>query len=215
MKTIELSGVSRAELGTKDAEKLRREGQVPCVLYGGTENIHFNVDIRDIDKLVFTPNVYLVKLAVGDVTVDALLRDIQFHPVTDRVIHADFLQLSPDKLVDVELPVRLIGNAIGVRNGGKLRLTQRKLKVKGLLADLPEAIEVNIEKLRIGHAVKVGELSFAGLTFLNAENAVVVAVKAARGAVDDEEEEEETAEGTTATADGEAKTEEAATPAEA
>jgi large subunit ribosomal protein L25 len=194
MKTVSINGTKRENVGKKDAKGLRRENLVPCVLYGNGENIHFSVDTRDMDKLVYTGDVYNVLINIDGTEHSAVVRDVQFHPVTDAALHADFLAVTADKPVTIKMPINLVGNAIGVRNGGKLRQPMRKLSVTGLISALPDAIEVEIENLRIGKSIKVGELSVEGVTFNDPASNVVVAVKMARGAVLDTEEEEEATE---------------------
>ncbi len=197
MKTTSINGSKRASIGTKDAKELRRANKVPCVLYGGEAPIHFSADAVQFNKIVYTPDTYKVTLDLDGEKHDAVIQEKQFHPVTDNLLHMDFLEVSDNKEVVVQLPVALEGSAIGVLNGGKLRNPLRKLKVRGKVSALPENITIDIEKLRIGRSIKVADLSEPGVEFLDAINNVVVAVKMARGAVDEVEEEaaeEETAE---------------------
>lgn len=197
MKKVSLSGSLREGVGKKDAKSLRNQGLVPAVLYGGDQQFHFSVPRLQLEKLIFTPDVFQIELTVGDKTFITILKDIQFHPVSDAVVHADFLELFTDKAVKVGLPLRIEGNAIGVINGGKLNIQFRKLDVLGLPGELPEDIVVNIEKLRIGQSIRVGEIEVPNCTILNDPKAVAVMVKAARGAAvgsDDEGEEEEATE---------------------
>lgn len=190
MKTLEINGHLREEVGKKNAKTLRREGMVPCVIYGGEANIHFYADERELNKLIYTGEVYVARFNLNGNVYDAVIRDSQFHPVSDKLLHMDFVQVG-DKPIIVSLPVRLTGASIGVKNGGTLRHNAKKLKVKGMLKDLPDALEVDITKMRIGHSKKVGELSFGGLTFQEADNRVVVAIKTSRKAVAETEEEAE------------------------
>ena len=191
MKKAQLSGSIRANVGKKDAKALRNAGLVPCVLYGTGEQIHFSVRSVDIEKLIFSPDVFQIELDLDGTKKMGIMQDIQMHPVKDKPLHIDFLELQDDKKVKVMLPLRTTGSAIGVMNGGKLRQPYRKLKVLGLPADLPEAIVVDITKLRIGHTVKINSLPAENIEFLDPQNAVVLSVKMARGAVEEEEEEEE------------------------
>ncbi len=207
MKKAQLSGSIRANVGKKDAKALRNAGLVPCVLYGTGEQIHFSVRSVDIEKLIFSPDVFQIELDLDGTKKMGIMQDLQMHPVKDKPLHIDFLELQDDKKVKVMLPLRTTGSAIGVMNGGKLRQPYRKLKVLGLPADLPEAIVVDITKLRIGHTVKINSLPAENIEFLDPQTAVVLSVKMARGAVEEEEEEELEGEGEGA---GEA-TEEAAT----
>ncbi|MBN2616055.1 MAG: 50S ribosomal protein L25/general stress protein Ctc [Bacteroidales bacterium] len=191
MKTVSLSGSLRENVGKKDAKQHRKEGKFPCVIYGGKEQVHFTLDRLAFDKVLFTPDVYVIKIELDGKTYETILQDIQYHPTTDEVLHVDFLELVPGKPVTIGLPVSLTGKAPGVVKGGKLRLKLRKLKVKGLIEKMPETIEVSVSKLDIGRAVKVKDVSVEGLQFLDPASNVIVTVKTARGIVAGEEEEEE------------------------
>lgn len=195
MKTIEINGHLREAVGSQDAKQLRREGMVPCVVYGGSENLHFYADERELNKIVYTPDVYLINLNAGNKKVQVVRRDAQFHPVKDSILHMDFVEVVPGKPISLRLPVSLEGNAIGVRNGGILRRNAKLLYVKGMVNDLPDTITVDISKMRIGHVKKVSDLSIPGVEFLEAGNRVVVAIKSSRKAVADSEEEAEESEG--------------------
>jgi len=191
MKTVSLSGSPRENVGKKDAAALRAIGKVPCVVYGGDKQIHFAADELAIEKLVFTPAVAIVEADVEGVgKFPGIIREIQFHPVTDKVLHVDFLQVIEGKEVAMELPVTLNGNALGVRNGGRPSFPNKKLMVKGLPMEFPDEIEVEIDKIRIGQKIRVGDLQLPGLNILAADSTVIFAVKTARGAVDEDEEEE-------------------------
>ena len=202
MKKAQLSGSLRANVGKKDAKALRNAGQVPCVLYGQGEQTHFSVRSVDLEKLIFSPDVFQVELDIDGTKKVAIIQDMDMHPVKDKPLHVDFLELNDSKPVRVKLPLRHTGSPIGVMNGGKLRQPYRKLRVVGLPGDLPEAVTVEIGELRIGQSVRISELDVPGVTFLEPANAVVLAVKMARGAVADDEEEEEGAEGEEAPAEG-------------
>ncbi len=182
MQKIELKGSKREVIGKKATKELRKEEKVPGVLYGGNEVIHFAIEEKQLKGLVYTPNVYIVKLSVDGVEVEAILQDIQFHPVSDRILHIDFLQIFEDKPVVIEIPVKLEGFAEGVKAGGRLTLEQRKLRVKGLPANLPDTLKVNIDALKLGDSVQVGALAFDNLELLNAKNSTVAAVKLTRAA---------------------------------
>lgn len=182
MKVTQLSGSSRANVGKKDAKALRASGQVPCVLYGQGSQTHFSIDDIKAEKLIFNPDVFKIELDVDGKKVDAIIQDLQQDPVTDKVLHIDFLQLDAKKAVKVALPVRLTGASRGVLAGGRLMQVFRRLRVVGLPADLPEAIVIDITKLRIGQSIRVKDLENDGLRITEAKNAVVVAVKMARGA---------------------------------
>lgn len=191
MKTVQLSGSVRQNVGKKDAVLLRNSGKVPAVLYGAGTQTHFSIEALPMSKLVVNPNVYQIELDIDGTKSNAIIKEVQFHPVTDEIIHVDFLQLTADKPVKLKLPLRLTGNSLGVRNGGKLLVNFRKVDVIGLPSAFPDDITVDITDLRIGMSVRVRDLSFDGLTFLNDPAAMVVQVKMARGAVDAEEEGEE------------------------
>ena len=190
MKSIEVKGTARtiAERSSDQARALkanRKDNGVPCVLYGGGENIHFTVPVEGLRNLVYTPHIYVVDLIIDGKKVNAILKDIQFHPVKDNILHVDFYQIDEAKPIVMEVPVQLEGLAEGVKAGGKLVLQMRKLKVKALYNTIPEKLIVNVSHLGLGKTVKVGELSYEGLELLNAKEAVVCAVKltrAARGA---------------------------------
>lgn len=195
MKTVSLSGSPRENVGKKDAAHLRAEGRVPAVVYGGDGQIHFSLDLIEFSKYVYTPDVFKFELEIGGKQVEAILKDLQFDPVSDRIIHADFLRLMEGKPIKMELPVRITGSAIGVRNGGRLAVLFRTIKIAGLPKDFPDYAELDITKLRIGHALRVKDITIPGVTILHNPDSVVVAVKRARGAMEDEEEDEEGEEG--------------------
>ena len=192
MKSIEIKGSLRTETGKKAAHSLRQNNGVPCVLYGMQKDengnqvaTHFTVTVDGLRKLVYTPHIYVVDLNIDGKIVNAIMKDIQFHPVTDAILHVDFLQINEENPIVMEVPVQLEGLAEGVKAGGKLALQTRKLKVKALYNLIPERVVVNVTNLGLGKTIKVGELNYEGLTLLNAKEAVVCAVKltrAARGA---------------------------------
>lgn len=198
MNTVSLSGSLRGNVGKKDAKAQRKLGKVPCVIYGGSEQKHFTLDQKEFKKIIFTPEVSIVKLTLGEKNYECILQDVQYHPVTDKVLHADFLELQAGKPVTVALPVELKGTAPGVVKGGKLRLKLRKLRVSGIINIMPEHIVLDISKLDIGRSIKVRDIAHADLNFLDPGNQVVVAVVAVRGISAEEEEGEEGAEGETA-----------------
>ncbi|MGB0390095.1 MAG: 50S ribosomal protein L25 [Salibacteraceae bacterium] len=190
MKTISITGSLRADLGKTGAKEARKNDLVPCVMYGAGKQVHFTMEKKSFDKIIYTGDVYNVLITVDGTEYSTFLKDSQFHPVTDAPIHADFLILEEDKEVSVSLPVALTGASIGVKNGGKLRTPMRKVKVSGLLANIPENVTIDITSLRIGTAIKVGSMEVEGLTFLDPDSNVIVAVKTARGAVEEDVEEE-------------------------
>lgn len=180
MKSVSLSGSSRANVGKKDAKAVRANGMVPCVIYGGKEQIHFQVKEIELGKIVWSPNVYEVKLNIDGKEHRSIIQDIQFHPVTDRVNHVDFLLLEDNKKVKIKLPLKLKGTSEGVKKGGKLITNFKKLLVHGLPAHLPEVIEVNIESLNIGEGIRVRELNVEGLKFLDNPSSYLVSVQTTR-----------------------------------
>lgn len=184
MKTYELKGEVREDFGKKAARSYRAEGLIPCIVYGGKDekNINFLVKNGDVRNLIYTHEVFLVNLVLDGKPMMAILKEIQFHPVKDTVLHIDFLHVFPDVPVVIEIPVRLQGLAAGVKSGGKLSLDLRKLKVKALADKLPEELTINVENLELGKSIQVGELNFEGLELLNAKNAVVCRVQLTRGA---------------------------------
>lgn len=183
MKTAQLSGSLRANVGKKDAKALRNEGLVPCVLYGQGEQTHFAVKRVPLEKLVFSPDVYQIELDIDGKKAKAIIRELQQHPTKDTVQHIDFLELNDAKEVRVKLPVRLSGSSRGVRAGGKLMQVFRHMQCQGLPSALPEEINIDISPMRIGQSFRVSNIEIPGVKLLDPANAVVVAVKMARGAV--------------------------------
>ena len=190
MKTFAL-GASVRETNKIANRALRNQGKVPCVLYGGEKQVYFSATENDLNKLVNTPDVYLLNIDIDGESFQAILQDIQFHPLTDRIIHIDFLQVFDDKEVTVNIPVNFIGTPIGVRNGGNLLVRKRAIRTRAIPANLPDAIDINIEELKIGKFLYIGDIRDERYTFLAGDKSVIVGVKTARGAVEDEEEEEE------------------------
>ncbi len=196
MKSITIKGSERESVGKKATKALRNAGKVPCVIYGGEKPLHFAADELAFKDLVYTPNAHTVVVDLEDgKKFDAVMQDIQFHPVTDSILHVDFYQLFKDKEVTMDIPVRLLGNSPGVRNGGRLLFRKRKLAIKALPDNLPDFFDVDISKLKIGGNISVSTLLKDEFTILHPENTVVVQVKAARNAVLTDEEDEEGAEG--------------------
>ena len=190
MKTFAL-GASVRETNKIANRALRNQGKVPCVLYGGEKQVYFSAKENDLNKLVNTPDVYLLNIDIEGESFQAILQDIQFHPLTDRIIHIDFLQVFDDKEVTVNIPVNFIGIPIGVRNGGNLLVRKRAIRTRAIPANLPDAIDINIEELKIGKFLYIGDIRDERYTFLAGDKSVIVGVKTARGVVEDEEEEEE------------------------
>ena len=219
MKSITINGSQRESVGKKATKALRNAGQVPCVLYGGDKSVHFSAHELTFSKLVYTPNAHTVVITLDNgETYDAVLQDIQFHPVTDKILHIDFYQLFENKEIALNIPVTLVGNSRGVKNGGVLRRNNRKLRIKALPANLPDFIEIDISPLKIGDKVAIEDLKTDKYTFLHSDNTVVCQIKTARAAIvedEDEEEGEEGVEGAEATAEGATPEGGAAAPAEA
>ena len=210
MKSITINGSQRESVGKKATKALRNAGQVPCVLYGGDKPVHFTSEELAFSKLVYTPNAHTVVIALeSGEKFNAILQDIQFHPVTDKILHVDFYQLFEDKEIAMDIPVHLVGNSKGVKNGGVLRKNNRKLRVKALPTNLPDFIEIDITPMKIGSKFYVRDLEQDKYRFLHTDNTVVCQIKTARAAIvdeveEDEEELEEGAEAATPTEGGEA-----------
>jgi len=196
MKSITINGSKRESVGKKATKALRNAGEVPCVLYGGDQPVHFSATELAFSQLVYTPNAHTVVIALDSgETLNAVLQDIQFHPVTDRILHVDFYQLFEDKEIAMNIPVRLNGNSRGVKNGGVLRKNNRKLRVKALPSNLPDTIEIDITPIKIGGKVYVGDLDQENYRFLYTDNTVVCQVKTARTASAEDDDEDELEEG--------------------
>jgi len=180
MKTVTLSGSLRANVGKSDANALRVKGHVPCVIYGAGEQIHFSTDERSFRDVIYTPETSIVEVNIDGKKYKTVLQESQFHKVTDKLLHADFLQIVDGKPVTVQLPVKTIGQAEGVKAGGKMTLKMRKLKVRGLINKLPENIELNVEGLVIGKSISVGDLNLDGITILHPKNISIVSVQTTR-----------------------------------
>ena len=197
MQSITINGSKRESVGKLATKALRNAGQVPCVLYGGEAPIHFSAEERSFKNLVYTPNAHTVVIELdGGERFEAVMQDIQFHPVTDKILHVDFYQLFADKPVTMQIPVVLKGNSPGVMNGGRLMFRNRKLTVKALPANLPDVITVDISKLKIGGNIAVSNVLSENYTFMHPDNTTIVQVKTSRNVVAtaDEDEEEEGAE---------------------
>ncbi len=191
MRSISIEGKSREELGTKSAKLLRREGMVPCVIYGAGENIHFYTDSRSFKELLYTAEALLCVINIDGTEYKCVVRDSQFHPVSSEVEHVDFFQITDGKPFEAVVPINLVGNARGVRNGGKLKFTLRKVKALATEDNMPGMIDLNIENLRIGQSMRVSDVSAQGFEILGDPGRTVVAVRTSRNAVDDSDEEEE------------------------
>ena len=184
MKTIALACEIRENKGKKFARRLRSEGKVPCILYSNKEQTLFSTDEKLLQKLLHSAELNSVKLSIGEKEIDAMLQETQFHPVTDRVLHADFIEIFDNKLITGDLPVKIIGSSIGILEGGHLIQKMRRVKVRALLSKFPDFINVDITNITIGGSVNVGDIAFEGLEFLDPANTVIAWVKAARALIE-------------------------------
>jgi large subunit ribosomal protein L25 len=180
MKVVSLSGSLRENVGKKDARKVRNNGSVPCVLYGGKEQLHFFTDSKNFQQIVFTPEVCFVKIDINGKEHMAILQDIQYHPVTDIVYHADFMEISEDKHITMNVPIKISGTAPGILKGGKLVQKFRKLKIKALPKNMPEVIDVNISTLDIGNVLKVVDFANDNYTLLDNKSNTIVTINVTR-----------------------------------
>jgi large subunit ribosomal protein L25 len=180
MKTITISAEMRTELGKKSTRDLRKANHVPCVMYGGAEVIHFHAHENDFRHIVYTPNALLVEVKINGGVHKAVMKELQFHPVTDKLNHIDFVEVFDDRPVIVELPIRLTGIAIGLKDGGKPRQRRRVLKVRGLVANLPDALEIDITNVAIGDVVKIGDLSYDNLEILDPSRSMIYSIVSSR-----------------------------------
>lgn len=180
MKTVSMSGSLRENVGKKDAKALRRQDLVPCVVYGGEEQIQFSVEQKDFKPLLFTPETHYINLNINGKEIRAILQDIQYHPVSDEVLHADFLRIYDDKPITTLIPVNPIGVAPGVLQGGKLVTKLRKLRIKGLPDNIPQHIDIDISKLEIGNSIRVEKLELENVECLENKSSIVLWVKPTR-----------------------------------
>jgi large subunit ribosomal protein L25 len=180
MKSIAISGSLRENVGKRDAKELRYQALVPAVLYGGATQTHFSVSAADLKPVVYTPVVHFIDLDIAGVKSQAIIKDLQFHPLTEQIIHVDFLLLDQAKPIAIDIPVRLTGTSPGVKVGGKLVQKLRKLKIKALPKDHLDFIDVSIEALEVGKSVKVAEISLPNLTILNSKEDTIVSVTTSR-----------------------------------
>jgi large subunit ribosomal protein L25 len=197
MKTLEIIGYKRANLGKSESKRLRNEGSVPCVLYGGDEQVHFYAPTIQFRDIVYTPEPAFVKINVEGQEFEAILQDSQFHPVSEMMLHADFLQLTRGKLIKMDIPVKTFGTSPGVANGGALTIKKPKLTIQALPKDMPDHIAVDISELKLGKSTKVGELETKNYTILNSPLVTIASVaipRALRGKTEEELEAEAEAE---------------------
>ncbi len=198
MKTVSISGSQREDLGKKAAKAVRRNGDVPCVIYGGAEQVHFTTSAKSFKDIIYTPEVAFIEITIGDKVYKAILQAVQFHPVSDNIYHVDFLELVEGKPVTMRIPVLPEGSAKGVLNGGRLVQRTKTLKLKGLAEFIPENIVVDVTPLRIGQSIKVKDLDVPNVELLEYANTNVLAVKTTRtgtAAADAADEDGEGAEG--------------------
>jgi large subunit ribosomal protein L25 len=190
MKTIEIKGLLRSELGKKSTKQLRKAGNVPCVIYGKEQNVHFHAHENSFKKLVYTPEAHMVKLNLEGKEYNLVLKDIQFHPVTDKITHADFIEVFDKKPLIISLPIKVSGDSVGVKAGGKLRIKKRHLMVKGFVNDIPEFLPIDITDVKIHHSIKVGDLSYDKLELIDPKIATILTVATSRVVQKTEGEEE-------------------------
>lgn len=184
MKTISINGSLRADKGKTAAKAFRKQGLVPCILYGNkVENVDFTVPVSELKNLIYTPNSYVVNIDVDGKKYTGILREIQFHPVSDSILHIDFFRVDEKKPVSIDIPVAITGNSEGVKQGGKLQILNRKLKVSALVDKLPDTLPIDITSLGLGKSISVGDLAYDGLTILTPKNTIVCAVKMTRAAL--------------------------------
>ena len=183
MKSITIKGSERESVGKAATRTVRNAGMVPCVLYGGDQPVHFTAEEKAFKDLVYTPNVHTVVIELNGKSYNAILQDIQFHPVSDKILHMDFYQLDETKEITMEVPVKVVGTSPGVLGGGVLRLNQRKLKVRALPKNLPDFVEANISELEMGNKLYITKLETNNFKLLNPENTVVVQVRISRAAM--------------------------------
>lgn len=190
MKQISINGTMRTDLGKKAAKEVRKSGNVPCVLYGEKKDengqpqaIHFTVSEREINKLVYTPHIYLVDINIDGTDHKAILKEVQFHAVKDNVLHVDFLEVHAEKPIVMGVPIAPQGLAAGVRAGGRLMTMVRKLNVKALYSAIPEKLEIDVTELQLGKSIKVGDLHFEGLELVTPKEVIVCTVKMTRAAM--------------------------------
>lgn len=191
MKSVEIQGTLRTDTGSKYAQAERKAGNVPCVIYGGEAPFHFSAPALAFKSLVYTPEAKTATITVDGNTFRAVIQDMQFHPVTDALMHIDFIQLIEGRAATMNIPVVLNGQARGVLNGGKLKMILRTLSVRALPNEMPDNIQLEITDLTIGKSIRVSDVVPSGFEILNADTAVIVTVNKARGAMEDEDEDEE------------------------
>jgi len=210
MKTIAISAEQRTEVGKKSTRDLRKIGHVPCVMYGGAEVLHFHAHENEFRNVIYTPNAYIIEIKINGDVHKAVMQELQFHPVTDKLIHIDFVEVSDDKPVTMEIPIRLVGAAKGLKDGGKPRQRRRVLKVRGLIEHLPDTLDIDVSDVEIGDVIKIGDLSYDKLEILDPKRSMIYAIVSSRVSMKGMEIIEPEAEGAEVEAEGEAAAAEAA-----
>jgi len=195
MKTLEIKGSLRTDLGKKSSKNTRKEGNVPCVIYGKEQNIHFHTHENNFKNLVYTPSAHIVNLNLDGKEYKVVLQDIQFHPVTDKITHVDFIEIFDNKPIVISLPIKVTGDSVGVKAGGKLRIKKRHLKVRGFANDIPEFLLIDITDVKIHHSVKVGDLSYDKIELIDSNITTILSVATSRVVQKEEGEGAEGAEG--------------------
>lgn len=185
MQTIELNGQPRAASGKKENNILKRDGRIPCIIYGGGENIHFSVCAKEVKSIIYTPNSYIIHLNIDGKTETVVMREVQYHPVYEQILHIDFYRITPGKPLTIDVPVKLVGNSDGVKQGGKLALAKRKVRVSALEENLPDSIDIDVTTLGLGKSIFVSDVKIDNLSILTPATTAICAVRmtrAARGA---------------------------------
>ena len=195
MKTLEIKGSLRTDLGKKSSKNTRKEGNVPCVIYGKEQNVHFHTHENNFKNLVYTPDAHLVNLNLDGKEYKVVLQDIQFHPVTDKITHVDFIEIFDNKPIVISLPIKVTGDSVGVKAGGKLRIKKRHLKVRGFANDIPEFLPIDVTEVKIHHSVKVGDLSYDKIELIDPNITTILSVATSRVVQKEEGEGVEGAEG--------------------
>lgn len=183
MKHFEVNATLRTDLGKKATKKVRSEENIPCVIYGGKDNVHFYTSQSDVRKLIYTPEVMFADITVDGKKYVTVIKDIQYHPVSDKILHIDFFEVDASKPIKIQIPIKVAGSSPGVKAGGKLKQILRKLTVKGVMENIPDFFEVNISNLSIGQAIRVKDLTSETLEFTDPKSNVILTVSSARGMV--------------------------------
>jgi large subunit ribosomal protein L25 len=186
MKTLELKGQKRDNTGKRGSKDLRVAEMVPCVIYGGAAPVHFSAELAELKNFIYSPEVYFANITVDGTAYKGVMKEIQYHPVTDALHHVDFYEVKEDKKVKISLPIKIVGNSSGVRAGGRLAVNVRKLSVEALPKDLPDFIEIDITNMNIGDKLRISEMKLKGVNFLDASNVVVAAVTVTRNTKSEE-----------------------------